>query len=279
MVFPYWDCALDYPLNEFPADSAVWTPDFWGTNDCSGFMCQVDNGPFANWTAPLQCQKTNATDLRRKSNNNKLSLYNKDLITKLLEPKTYAELMLVPIGLFASQFEMFHGGPHNFVGEHMAEIACAPLDPVFWMHHCFVDCLWQEWIDNGNDNTYPELGQPGVTPGGLGLNPEYQMKDAFMRPVDFMGYVQNIDGFRNDFYPGYLERPSKINCTEDADCQRDGDLQLLWCNTCNNCCVAKIKEGGRCDDFVGQDNACYCRNPVRTPKCHPQTTGAICVCE
>ena len=279
VFIPYWDSCLDYPLNEFPAHSAVWTADFWGRNDGAGLLNEVDNGPFANWVAPAHCQGIIATDLRRNTNNNKLSLYNKDLIDRLLQPATYADLMLRRANNRPSQFESAHGGPHNFVGEHMARIPCSPIDPVFWMHHGFVDCLWQEWIDNGNDNTYPVLGDPGVTAAKLGLNPNDQMKDALMKPVGFMGNIKNVDGFRENFYPGYLQRPSKIHCTEDADCHRPGDLKLLWCDTCTNCCVAKIKEGGRCDDFIGKDMACYCSNAAKTPKCKPGILfGASCDC-
>ena len=278
VFIPYWDCALDCPLNEFPADSAVWTADFWGSSDGAGFLNQVDNGPFANWVAPNHCQVLNATDLRRSTTNNKLSLYSKDIIQTVLHPATYADLMLLRAENTPSAFETAHGGPHNFVGGHMALIPCAPLDPVFWMHHSFVDCLWQEWVDDGNDNTYPELTDPGVTETKLGINPDDQMKDALMKPAVFMGNIKNIDGFRDNFYPGYLQRPSKIHCSEDADCHRAGDLQLLWCNTCTNCCVAKIKEGGRCDDFIGKDMACYCRDAVMTPKCQPDVVGATCVC-
>ena len=268
MFIPYWDCALDYPLPE-PADSAVWTPDFWGEA-----VNEVDNGPFANWVAPSDTCRNIGANLLRNTNNNKDDLYNKKLIEMLLEPTTYAGLMLRPAAERSSEFEKFHGGPHNFVGGHMADIRCSPLDPVFWMHHSFVDCLWQEWIDNGNDNTYPEIGEPGVTEYGLGVNPDDQMKNALMKPVGFMGNIKNNDGFRSNFYAGYHQRPSKIQCTEDADCHRAGDLKLLWCDTCINCCVAKIKEGGSCEGFIDKDNACYCRDDIKTPKCQEN----ICVC-
>ena len=27
----------------------------------------------------------------------------------------------------------------------MAAVPCAPTDPIFWMHHGFVDYLWEEY--------------------------------------------------------------------------------------------------------------------------------------
>ena len=41
-------------------------------------------------------------------------------------------------------FEGRHGGPHVWVGGDMATF-CSPSDPVFWLHHGFIDCLW-EWF-------------------------------------------------------------------------------------------------------------------------------------
>ena len=141
------------------------------------------------------------------------------------------------------------------------------------------DCLWQEWIANDNVNTYLGIGDPGVTVAKLHLNSNEQMKDALMRPVVFIGNIKNIDGYTDNFYPGYLFRPSKINWTEDADCQREGDLKLLWYQTCNDCCVAKIKEGGRCNGLTGKDNAFHCSNAAKTPKSPPGLLfGTSCNC-
>lgn len=41
------------------------------------------------------------------------------------------------------------GTPHNiihgFVGGDMGSVPTAARDPVFWAHHCMVDCIWAEW--------------------------------------------------------------------------------------------------------------------------------------
>ena len=41
--------------------------------------------------------------------------------------------------------EMFHNVGHVFFGGTMNSITCSPSDPVFWMHHGNVDCLWEEF--------------------------------------------------------------------------------------------------------------------------------------
>lgn len=55
-------------------------------------------------------------------------------------PVTYAD--------FYNRVEIqtpIHVGPHGAVGGHMGSIASAPNDPVFYMHHAWVDRLWCQW--------------------------------------------------------------------------------------------------------------------------------------
>jgi tyrosinase len=58
---------------------------------------------------------------------------------------------------------MLEGTPHNYIhGFVGSSFGClgdmgafhSPLDPVFWTHHCMLDCLWAHWNnDLGNANT------------------------------------------------------------------------------------------------------------------------------
>jgi hypothetical protein len=45
---------------------------------------------------------------------------------------------------FRSGLESTHGPPHPWVGGVMAG-ARSPADPVFWLHHCFIDMAWAYW--------------------------------------------------------------------------------------------------------------------------------------
>jgi len=56
-----------------------------------------------------------------------------------------------------SSYGRLEGTPHNyvhgFVGGDMGTYM-SPLDPIFWMHHNMIECLWVHWnIVLGNDNT------------------------------------------------------------------------------------------------------------------------------
>lgn len=45
---------------------------------------------------------------------------------------------------FQAELEGLHGLVHNAVGGTMAT-ASSPADPLFWLHHSFVDRLWARW--------------------------------------------------------------------------------------------------------------------------------------
>jgi len=65
---------------------------------------------------------------------------------------------------FWTEIELcIHSGPHNWVGGVMADVA-SPGDPVFYLHHCWIDRLWAMW-----QHAHP--GAPFVSSGpGAGLN-------------------------------------------------------------------------------------------------------------
>ena len=63
-----------------------------------------------------------------------------------------------------SQFDTGYGGleerPHDWVhddiGGAMANPVTSGLDPIFWLHHCNIDRLWQEWLDLGEGRKNPD---------------------------------------------------------------------------------------------------------------------------
>jgi len=47
-----------------------------------------------------------------------------------------------------SDFEATHGGPHMWMSGHMTALPCAPLDPMFWSHHSFIDMCGEKLRDH-----------------------------------------------------------------------------------------------------------------------------------
>lgn len=51
-----------------------------------------------------------------------------------------------------------HGGTHVAVGGDMAG-AASPTDPLFWLHHAFIDKTWADWQASPNGNDPPKPNQ------------------------------------------------------------------------------------------------------------------------
>jgi tyrosinase len=49
-----------------------------------------------------------------------------------------------------------HGTMHNAVGGWMSNFATAALDPIFWLHHCNIDRLWNVWLKRDVQHKNPQ---------------------------------------------------------------------------------------------------------------------------
>lgn len=73
-------------------------------------------------------------------------------------------LALVPFNAASSSLEGTpHGSVHVGVGGGMSSFSAAGLDPIFWLHHCQVDRLWNLWIAQGGGRTNPLSDAPWKT--------------------------------------------------------------------------------------------------------------------
>ena len=72
---------------------------------------------------------------------------------------------------FRNSLERLHDSAHLFVGGQMANATSSANDPVFWLHHCFVDCLWARWQTNHNPDYLPEGRSVCMAPESNDGNP------------------------------------------------------------------------------------------------------------
>ena len=163
------------------------------------------------------------------------------------------------------EFEWKHGGGHVFVGGHMGMITCSPTDPIFWMHHAFIDHIWEEFRTK-SQVTNPETEYPTTSDGAIGgplHNP-----DAYMRPFD---PLRNRDGlssiYTNIFYK-YMPRPTR--CRSHLECGR-----YLFCH--RGRCMSKVKVEGDCtgldsDSYIAPCECGLCKrvDGTSTHRCQPQ---------
>ena len=149
---PYWDSSLDFELAN-PADSLIWTMDFLGNGD--GF---VNTGPFSNWQTPSGPLTRNIGGASR--------LISKDVINTI-QTRCLTREISEPTAQPMYNLELAHGGPHVWVGGQMAGLNTAAHDPVFFLHHSFIDYLWEmfrmrqdrECMVNPETDYPPTMGQ------------------------------------------------------------------------------------------------------------------------
>ena len=178
------------------------------------------SGPFANWTS------INETTVFER-NIGFGPLYTWEDIIEILR-RRLNEQILIPTAEADANFEGIHGGPHNFVGGSMSRLNTAARDPIFFMHHAFVDMLWQEFRNGQiNNSINPEFDYP------------YNASDPLFRrehaPFAWMGFFHerfNVDfqhwfGYSR-FFDNLIRYEPIPNCTFDRP---DCGSPYLFCNT------------------------------------------------
>lgn len=268
---PYWDSNLDHLLgDDLATQSILWTTEFLGNG-----IGEVTSGPFAFWQVPDTLLQSENSINRR----NTQRILFRNLTTAPPFARTAPELMsdsallhmldsksLRNLSWFVSPvFESNHGAVHNWVGGVMADIPISPTDPVFFMHHAFIDCLWEQLrreqvkqnasfdprYDFPNDSE--SLGVGFLQPDGVILQRVEDSHHYSLQPMLPFEPLRNIDGLSNIYFDKFYScQPSPI-CTVDSPyC----GSQYLFCDLKTLRCAPKLKLGTKCSDFEKSD-ACY----------------------
>jgi tyrosinase len=157
IALPYWDWDMTGPSNPFTAD-------FLGGDGDAAQSYRVTTGPFAFGAGkfPIRVWDDDSGNagLRREFGDDATSwLPTASEIT--------AGLAKTPYGPGPSSFErvsegVLHNPVHRWVGGNMAD-ATSPNDPVFFLHHAFLDMLWERWkTQHPTSAPYlPAAGVPG----------------------------------------------------------------------------------------------------------------------
>ncbi|MEV4876846.1 tyrosinase MelC2 [Streptomyces cyaneofuscatus] len=146
VALPYWDWTADRT-----ASASLWAPDFLGGTGRSRDG-QVTEGPFAvsggRW--PVTVTVDGRGFLRRALGSGVPQLPTRAEVDSVLAMPTYdtAPWNSASDG-FRNHLEGWrgvnlHNRVHVWVGGQMTTGA-SPNDPVFWLHHAFIDRLWAQW--------------------------------------------------------------------------------------------------------------------------------------
>ncbi|MET9802539.1 tyrosinase family protein [Streptomyces sp. NPDC006368] len=164
VTLPYWDWTVDRTPG-----SSLWAPDFLGGTGRSRDG-RVMDGPFAasggRW--PISVRVDGRDYLRRALGANGRQLPTRAEVDSVLAMETYD---MAPWNSSSDGFRNhlegwrgvnLHNRVHVWVGGHMGTGA-SPNDPVFWLHHAFIDKLWADWQALHPRSGYlPAAGTPNV---------------------------------------------------------------------------------------------------------------------
>ena len=79
-----------------------------------------------------------------------------------------------------------HGGTHNAVGGNMAG-SSSPTDPLFWLHHSFMDKLWADWQASLNGSNPPSPSRT-LLPANMVPDVPFGVKVSSLLSISALGY-------------------------------------------------------------------------------------------
>uniref|UniRef100_A0A914V7H0 ShKT domain-containing protein n=1 Tax=Plectus sambesii TaxID=2011161 RepID=A0A914V7H0_9BILA len=253
LAMPYWGSVLDQNMPD-SRDSVLFSSLFFGESDSFG---NVINGAYANW----KTLEGRASILRHTGSQASLftdvqlnNVYSQTAIDQVLAYT--APRQGCPVRPDWNCLEYVHGNPHIWVGGDMLDQSTSANDPVFYMHHSFVDLIWENWRQKQQSRADRET----VYPNDIAECSNVQhFKESDMKPFDG---VKNIDGLSNKYTDNMYQYEQIPTCSAGApNCGSD----FLFCDLThgNPRCVSKAREGGKCDGGFEQSDICYkgtCQN-------------------
>ncbi|PVD21335.1 hypothetical protein C0Q70_19508 [Pomacea canaliculata] len=193
-LFALLELCLDEGLQN-PAQSHIFSTDFIGDGDDV-----VDSGPFAGWITPA------GVPLRRSVGRDG-QLFTRQAIENIMSRDTHADIALPGVDP-QYDLEFHHGGVHIYIGGDMAMLDTAANDPVFFLHHAFVDYIWEMFrMRMRNRGLNPEVYPVGE------VN-DFHLGTAMMG----FGNLTHADGYLDDLTASYAYAPSPECSASQPDC-------------------------------------------------------------
>ncbi|KAK7706673.1 hypothetical protein SLS64_007504 [Diaporthe eres] len=152
-------------------NSPILDPDTgFGGNGTGADQCVTD-GPFANSTLTVGPNTTYTPEgycLKRHVNETFSAGAAADIIATCDNLTDYADAGIWCIG--ASPHTAGHGGVGGGVSGSIGDIYVSPGDPLFYLHHAFIDRLWWQWQNEDIDTRLYEIGGYTTYPASDGGN-------------------------------------------------------------------------------------------------------------
>lgn len=151
---PYWDELSDVVnTNDTLEDCSVLDADTgFGSGDVDGDGCIVD-GPFVNLTMHINQTSTNASYcLSRSLSNTNFNTANSTYVDACMETESYDTAWLC----FKAKP---HTAGHSSIGGTMLDAVGSPGDPLFFLHHTYLDRIWWQWQEKNSSRLTQMTGR------------------------------------------------------------------------------------------------------------------------
>ncbi|PBK82487.1 Di-copper centre-containing protein, partial [Armillaria gallica] len=148
-ALPYWNEVVD--AGAFAASPVVLN---FGGEGAWGNDWAVVDGPFANLTLYLGPGTMNTVHpLTRQVNETQSVQAGQQFVDALLSMDTFAKFK-------DTMRHGLHAVGHKGVGGEMSNVVTSPNDPLFWLHHGYVDYIWWKW-QGDNETRINDLNEIG----------------------------------------------------------------------------------------------------------------------
>ncbi|XP_052087693.1 uncharacterized protein LOC127724684 [Mytilus californianus] len=154
--------------------------------------------------------------------------------------------------------ENYHDAVHVWVGGSMLGVNTAPSDPVFFLHHCFIDYVWEQFrqrqtVDPESDYPFDQSAPPSHAPNRIMDNLESRKR--------------NIEGYSNDYTDQYYRYESSPRtcrqCRNRFPYLKCGDWFRGLCSATNR---PQSPVGPRILGIPGAPGALGIRGPLGIPR-------------
>ncbi|XP_071121462.1 tyrosinase-like protein [Mytilus edulis] len=205
----YWQSSLD-AIGGIARKSRMFTEDFMGNGNG-----KVINGPFANWKTILK------KPLVRHFGNDGDLIYPYQ-IRNILKKQSHRQIVH-PTADRGTNLEAIHNNVHSFIGGQMNNFETSSQEPFFWIHHPFIDSIWELFCTQLKNRT--KHPQDDFVISKSKMHKPYDHMDRFFP-------LRQIDGYSEYFTKHIYEYEKYPACPECSN------SPYLKCDAKHNRCQA-----------------------------------------
>ncbi|KAJ7257172.1 hypothetical protein B0H12DRAFT_1232622 [Mycena haematopus] len=217
-ALPYWDWSQDVatgrPLAESPVFDRVYgfggngadIPGYEGLFgnksllSAAGWVAPgagggcVTDGPFAQFMLSVG-PGFNITDrcMTRAINDNMQKFLSPARVADLAPLTTFEEFRIELEGTPVTKTLRVHDGGHNAVDGDMGDRYSSPGDPLFYLHHAFLDKLWWDWVGMNFSSRVEDIsGRSTVNPPHVEVTLDFELDMGMLAPAVTIREVMNV---------------------------------------------------------------------------------------